>query len=144
MTFDYSPSADSKSVRRFLRAARDLRDQLGDGLEQIDMGGDAAAECVRRDVDAHARKARALPLDGQVLEVLVGDLERREPMSTELDGHGCSEAAGNDERVEVVRARWVASPTSPVPRQGVRLTAMTPVATTTEWIAIQTPWTVRS
>ena len=44
-----------------------------DGGEQIDGGRDAASERLRRDVDAGAREARALPLDGLVLDVLVAD-----------------------------------------------------------------------
>ena len=53
--------------------ARLLFDEPGDGREQIDRGRDAASERLRRDVDAGAREARALPLDGLVLDVLVAD-----------------------------------------------------------------------
>ena len=51
--------------------ARLLGDEPSDRREQVERGRDAASERLRRDVDAGAGEARALPLDGQVLDVLV-------------------------------------------------------------------------
>lgn len=52
-------------------SARLLGDFLGDGHQQIKVGSNAAAECLRRDVDTRVRKPLALPLAWLVLDVLV-------------------------------------------------------------------------
>src|SRR5450432_1549487 len=50
-------------------AARPLGNEPCDRREQVERGRDAASERLRRDVDAGTREARALPLDGQMLDV---------------------------------------------------------------------------
>ena len=51
--------------------SRLILDEPGDGGEQVDRGGDAPAERLRRHVDPGASEASALPLDGLMLDVLV-------------------------------------------------------------------------
>jgi hypothetical protein len=46
---------------------------LANRLEDVDRRADSASERLRRDVDPRAREARALPLGGHVLDVLVRD-----------------------------------------------------------------------
>ena len=41
--------------------------------QRVDRDRDGAAQCLRRDVHARARPAKALPLDGLMLKVLVGE-----------------------------------------------------------------------
>ena len=59
-------------VSRLERAGYLRREQdPSDGRKQIDGGRDASTERLRGDVDAGAREARALPLEGQVLDELI-------------------------------------------------------------------------
>ncbi len=59
------------------------------GREQIDGRRHAAPQRLRGDVDAGARPARALPLDGLVLDVLVAE---------RLDDERVAELAALDDR----------------------------------------------
>ncbi len=52
-------------------AARLLLNEPSDGHEQIDCRRHAPSERLRRNLDAGAREARALPLDRQMLDELV-------------------------------------------------------------------------
>jgi len=61
-------------------AARLLSDEASDGREQIEGRGDSASEGLRCDLDARARESRALPLDGQVLDVLVARCLDQQPV----------------------------------------------------------------
>jgi hypothetical protein len=53
------------------RPTRALLDRFGDRFHEVDGRGDTTPQGLRGDEDARTREARALPLDGQVLQVLV-------------------------------------------------------------------------